>query len=332
MGQVAEKTGVAVITTPAPEAVATGGPQTVKGFTVYDAMLLGMVVVWAANPAGIKWALRYMDPLVFNSLRFLLATMFPVTLALLNKEKLRPLPGDWWRILGLGLIGHGFYQFLFIMAINNTLAGNVVLILSINPAFVAVFSALFGYERIRVYTWIGVLLSLAGVSLVVLGSGEELHFGSRLLGDAIMLAVTVMWALYTVLSQPLLKRYSAVKLNALTMPVGATVLLLAATPALVGTTPQWTVVPASVWLVMALSGLLAVSASYIIWYKGIQKLGSSRTSVYSNLVPVLGAVISAVFLGESLGWQFWAGMVLVLAGVTTARFGARLFGRMRFGG
>src|SRR6476469_1108925 len=126
-----------------------------------------------------------------------------------------------------------------------------------------------------------------------------------------ILGITILWGLYTVLSQPMLKRYSPVKLNALAMPVGAIMLLVVATPTLVSTAPAWTAAPATVWLVLVLSGLLAVSASYIIWYKGIQKLGSSRTALYTNLVPVLAALISSFFLHEALGWQFWAGMVFV---------------------
>jgi drug/metabolite transporter (DMT)-like permease len=80
------------------------------------------------------------------------------------------------------------------------------------------------------------------------------------------------------------------------------------------------------WLILILSGLFAVSASYIVWYKGVQKLGATRTSVYSNLVPVLAALISFFILKEPLGWAFWTGMVLVLGGVSLARFGGHLTG------
>jgi drug/metabolite transporter (DMT)-like permease len=143
------------------------------------------------------------------------------------------------------------------------------------------------------------------------------------MGDAIMLGVTMLWALYTVLSQSFLKRYSAVKLNALTMPWGAAFLLVVASPSLAGGAPGWPTVPGMAWLVLAVSGLLAVSASYIVWYKGVQNLGATRTSVYSNLVPVLAALVSFFILKEPLGWAFWTGMVLVLAGVSLARFGGR---------
>ena len=303
-----------------------GGPLAPgpRGFTVYDVMLLGMIVIWAGNPSAIKVALRYMDPMVFNAIRFFLATLLPVGLLLASKETFAWRRGDGPKLFALGLMGHGFYQALFILGLNATLAGNVALILSINPAFVAVFGALLGYERVRGNTWVGVAVSLAGVGLVVLGSGESLEFGSRLLGDLLIVVVVIVWAFYTVVSQSLLKRYSAVKLNALTMPTGAAFLLLASAPALARTGPSLVEVPAVAWLILVASGLLAVAASYIIWYRGVQKLGATRTAVYSNLTPVLAAFVSIFLLHERLGWQFWAGMALVIAGVSLARFGGRL--------
>ena len=131
------------------------------------------------------------------------------------------------------------------------------------------------------------------------------------------------------LSQGFLKRYSSVHLNALTMPSGALLLLVVASPSLVESAPTLPSVPFTAWLVLVLSGLLAISFSYIIWYKGIQKLGATRAVVYTNLVPVLAAFVSYFWLNEPLGWLFWVGMLIVLAGVTLARFGGRLFGRGR---
>jgi drug/metabolite transporter (DMT)-like permease len=111
------------------------------------------------------------------------------------------------------------------------------------------------------------------------------------------------------------------------MPTGALFLLIVATPRLIETAPQWTTAPPMAWLILALSGIFAVSVSYIIWYKGIQVLGATRTAVYANLVPVIAAAISYFFLQEPLGWAFWAGMVLVLAGVSLTRFGGRILRR-----
>lgn len=308
--------------TPAVRRAAAHAPAT-QGLTIYDAMLLGMITVWAANPSALKWAIQYIDPLVLNAFRFGLAALVPVGILLAGKEGFRWQKGDGPKVFGLGIIGHGVYQVLFILAVNKTLAGNVALILSVSPAFIAIFGALLGYERVRNYAWVGVALTLSGVGMVVLGTGEKVEFGPRLLGDLLAVTSTIMWAFYSVLSQSLLTRYSSVKLNALTMPWGAAVLLVVASPAIAGTAHTFGSVPPLAWAILVASGLLAVSLSYIIWSKGIQKLGATRTSVYSNLTPVLAAIISYFALGEPLRWQFWAGMALVVSGVSLARFGGR---------
>jgi drug/metabolite transporter (DMT)-like permease len=267
---------------------------------VYDGLLLGMITVWAANPAALKWVLQYIDPLVLNSLRFALATLVPVGVLAFSKEGFRWQRGDGWKVFALGIVGHGLYQLFFILAVNATLAGNVALILSTSPAFIAIFGALLGYERVRAYTWAGVALSLSGVALVILGSGEAVEFGPRLMGDLLTVLTTMMWGLYSVLSQRLLTRYSSVKLNALTMPWGAALLLVAAAPSIARTAPEFGNIPLIAWVIVAVSGLLAVSFSYIVWYKGIQKLGATRASAYANLVPVMAAFIAFFALGEPL--------------------------------
>src|SRR2546423_869988 len=78
----------------APEAQHAQAAAGLRGFTVYDLMLLGMIVIWAANPSAIKVALRSMDPLVFNAIRFALATLLPVGLLLASKEPVRWQHGD----------------------------------------------------------------------------------------------------------------------------------------------------------------------------------------------------------------------------------------------
>jgi drug/metabolite transporter (DMT)-like permease len=167
------------------------------------------------------------------------------------------------------------------------------------------------------------------VAYVVLGTGKPLELGAQLFGDLLMIVATIIWALNTVLSYRLLKRYSAIKLNALTMPIGSALIFLAAAPSLPSSAPMLTGVPPLVWLVLVVSGLLALSFAYIAWNEGLQKLGATRTAVYANLVPVIAAFVAFVFLSEPLGWQFWVGMTLALAGVSLARFSDRLLGLLR---
>ena len=59
--------------------------------------------------------------------------------------------------------------------------------------------------------------------------------------------------------------------------------------------------------------------AHIIWYTGVQRLGSARTSVYSNLVPVAAMAVAFFWLHEPIGAVRLAGAALVLAGLVLTR-------------
>ena len=66
-----------------------------------------------------------------------------------------------------------------------------------------------------------------------------------------------------------------------------------------------------------------MSLSYVLWYTGVQRLGSARTSVYSNLVPVVAMSVAAVGLHESIGAVKLVGAALVLVALALTRIDRR---------
>ena len=63
----------------------------------------------------------------------------------------------------------------------------------------------------------------------------------------------------------------------------------------------WSPVPPAAWVAIVGSALLALNGAYLIWYTAVQHLGSSRASIYSNLVPIGAMVVAALTLGERIG-------------------------------
>jgi drug/metabolite transporter (DMT)-like permease len=63
---------------------------------------------------------------------------------------------------------------------------------------------------------------------------------------------------------------------------------------------DWSSVSAFTWISLVLSALLALNVAYLIWYTGVQKIGAARTSMFSNLVPLVAMSFAAVWLGEPL--------------------------------
>jgi len=87
-------------------------------------------------------------------------------------------------------------------------------------------------------------------------------------------------------------------------------------------------------MALVYSAVLSICVAYVIWYVGIRELGSARTAVYSNLMPVVAMVTAVIWLGEPVGVGKVAGAALVLAGValTRVRKPAHASGLMAQGG
>jgi drug/metabolite transporter (DMT)-like permease len=290
------------------------------GFSVIDVLLLGVILVWGVNFSVVKATLAEMSPLAFNGLRFLLSSSTMLILTRAVEGDLHVRRDDWLRLALVGLIGHSTYQVLFIIGLDHTQAGHSSLMLGLTPVFVALIGLALGIERVRARVWSGIWLSFAGIVLITSGSNDGLHLGGpTLLGDLLTLAATFCWASYTVLAKPLLSRYSPIKFTALTMALGALPLLVASVPSLLA--QDWGRVTAAGWLGLLYSYSLAIVGAYIVWYASVQRVGSARTAIFSNLTPVVGLVAAWLMLGEILAPVQLIGAAVVVLGISLARRG-----------
>src|SRR5205807_4498413 len=80
------------------------------GFGSTDLMLLLMTVIWGSNFTAIKYSLEDLLPLSFNALRFTIASLIMIVIALRSRGGVKLAPGDGWRLFGLGLLGNTVYQ------------------------------------------------------------------------------------------------------------------------------------------------------------------------------------------------------------------------------
>ncbi|NJN96215.1 MAG: DMT family transporter [Anaerolineales bacterium] len=173
-----------------------------------DSLLVLTTVFWAVNFSVVKFALVELPPLAFNGLRMLLAAGLMLALVPVLGYSLKFQRHHLGRLIILGLLGNTSYQLCFIFGIVRTTADNAALILATVPAWVALIGTLAGTEKITFGGWVGVLLSLAGIVLIVWGGGQQaqLQFGGTTLpGDALILAATLCWSLYTLASRRLLR-------------------------------------------------------------------------------------------------------------------------------
>lgn len=287
-----------------------------------DLGLLGLAVIWGVNFTVMKLVLAELDPLALNALRFPLAAAALWIVLRRSPGRWIPAREDAGRIVALGLVGNVVYQLCFIFALDWTLAGNASLLLSTTPVWTLLLSAAVGHERPGARVLVGVLGTLLGIGLVVAGRGEPISLASSTLrGDLLLVTASVLWSTYTVGGRAPVATYGSLRTTAWTLWVATPVIVVMGIPSLART--DFGAVSAGTWVGVAYAGFLSIGLAYLLWYRGVERLGNNRTAVYSNLVPVAALVTAWLWLGEVPTPLQIVGAVVILAGLTLARLSGR---------
>ncbi len=289
-----------------------------KKVLVAEVAVVVMALIWGVNYSVIKFGTSLIQPLAYNGVRVALAAVALIVIALIWGG-VPPARRDVWALLALGALGNGVYQLFFAEGISRTRAGEAALVVGGSPALIALLGRLAGIERVSRRGMIGIALSIFGVGLIVLGratSGGNSNGGS-LLGDLLVLAGSVCWAIYTVLLVPYTKRLGGFWVIGLSMVGGS--LVLAAVGARSIQSVDWGAVPISGWASMVYGGLGGLVVAYILWYRGVKVLGPTRTALFANLQPMIALIVAWLTLHETpTAWQT-IGALTIVGGVLLTR-------------
>ncbi len=283
-----------------------------------ERLLLAVVIIWAANYPVAKYGLEGLNQLVFNSIRFIVAAAV-IAVPVARGERWIPIERrDRPKLLKAGIIASVIYQVAFVVALSMTTAGNAAILLSTSPLWTILLNARMHREKIEPMMMAGMVVSLCGIAMIIVGSGTKLAFGGmEFIGDLIALTAAALWGLNTAMQKPLLVRYSSIQLAFILVSVGAVGLTLIAIPAAV--TLSWESVHWTYYLAAVASGALSIGVGNAIWSRGVKHLGPGRTAAFNNLVPVLAFIFSFLTLHEELLPVQFVGAGVTVAGVWIAR-------------
>jgi len=288
-------------------------------FSKVDLGLGVTIVIWGVNYAAIKAALSEIEPLAFNALRFVLATLTLLVLVRLHGAAPHISRKDLVKLVLLGILGNTIYQIIFIQGIAQTTAANASLIMSSCPMLVALLGAALGRDRLASSAWIGVTLAVGGLVLLLSsGSRHRLETGN-LTGDLLIVAAAATWAAYSVLAAGVMARTAPVPATLVTFLAGTPPLVAIAVPSL--RSQNWAAVGMRGWFGVGFSGILAIGIAYMLWNVGLAALGGARTAVYQNFTPVVAAAFAWLTLGERWTVLQFAGAAAVVVGIALTRRG-----------
>ena len=289
---------------------------------------IGLIVVfWAVNFIAAKIGLRSLPALAMASFRVVLAglVMLPVYFVF---RRLSPSAGaartrmadfsgrDYWTFLYLGFFGVSVNQICFTVGLRYTSVEHAAVIVGLGPIYILVLAVLL---RLESWTWrkaSGMLISLAGVTIMAGETGIAPH-SPTLRGNLITLGGSLGFAMYAVLGKRVAGKYDALTMTAFNHFAGALIVLpVALREALqFGSTEQWRAVGWQAWAATAYMAVCGSAAAYLLYFWLLRYLPASKVSAFTYLLPVCATILGIWWLGEKGSWAQFGGGALALAGV-----------------
>lgn len=288
------------------------------------AALLGLGALWGSSYVFIRLAVPSFGPAALVAARVLLGALLLGGFAAATRRR-PPFRAHWGRLLVLGALNAALPFMLIATAELHITAGLAAVLNATTPLFAAVFAAFLLGERLTVPRAVGLVVGIAGVGIMVGWSPVPLSLSTWLAVGAMLVAA----ASYAASGIYVRLRMSGVPV--FTLALGQQLGALA-----------WLAAPAMFWApramppgraLLAVSGLgvLCTALAYLLYFRLLERVGPTKTSTVTYLLPVFGVAWSTLLLDEPVTGGMVAGFAVILLGVGlvngtsfgTARLGAR---------
>jgi len=274
--------------------------------------LFAVCIVWGINFVVAKFAVtgapgwvpgfEGMPPLFFAFMRFIL--LYAVLAAWL-----RPIPAKIGTMIGIGLtMGAGQYALMFLGLKWATPSGMAIAVQTGVP-FATILSVIFLKEKVGLTRVIGIVVSFAGVALVIANPAElDLTIG-LLIGIGAAFAAAV--GMILVKQMPL----DSIRMQAWIGLISAPPLLVLS---LTFESGQMDAMVSGGWpivMAVAFTVLLVNVFGHGVFYNLLQRYDATLIAPLTLMAPLIGVIAGLTVTGDELGWRLIAGGLLTLGGV-----------------
>lgn len=285
-------------------------------------LLLATTLFWAGNAVAGKLAVGHVSPMLLNAARwgFMLVVLLAVGQRHLAADR-AAIRAHWRFLLFMGALGFTGFSVAMYSALVYTSATNVSIEQGGMPLFVFLASFLLFGTRTTPGQVAGFLLSFVGVAITAIHGNiySLLHLDMNF-GDALMLVAIIAFGFYTaaVRRNPDIHWISLMT----ALCIGA---VIGAVPFVIGEAVSGTLLLPDTqgWLVIAYAVVFPSLMAQAFYVRAVEEIGANRAGIFINLLPLWGAVLSVVILGEAFQAYHAVALVLVLLGVLIAEYSGR---------
>jgi drug/metabolite transporter (DMT)-like permease len=279
------------------------------------ALLILPPLLWAGNFVVGRLASADIPPVMLAFARHFIALAFllPFGWAAMRRDMRR----YWqfrWRLLRASLAGMVAFNLMVYLGLHSTTASNAQLLNSTIPVLIMLLGAVLLGQRLRVTQLFGLSLSCGGVLTIILhGQFERLFALQFSHGDLIVFGAMISFALFSVWQRSFPADVSRLGLLGAQLTVAVVTLF----PLLVleyigGARATWSATAIAEMFYVGVGAALLANLLYML---GIARVGPTRAGLFIHLVPLYGAIMSIMLLGEHLHIYHAVGVSAIMAGL-----------------
>ena len=258
---------------------------------------------------------------IIMTFRLFLATAVAVpSLLLLHKlEPIRPGHLKWFLLLALcEPFIYSICETSGVQLVSGSMASIVVATI---PLFVPFGMAIAFKQKIRPVTLIGIVLSLVGLSVMLLFGGQG-NLDANPIGLAWLFGAVLIAVVFTIMLVKLIDHYQPITITVYQHLFGLLYFLPVMLIADGSNLPLLSYSPRMILLLLIL-GVFCSTLAYIFYNIGVAKLGATSACIFTNVIPVF-SLVAAILIGqEQLTWSKPIGIIIVVAGVILAQLPPR---------
>jgi drug/metabolite transporter (DMT)-like permease len=289
--------------------------------TVYIGFALAILtcIIWAGNFIIARGVHDQIPPITLAFFRWSTASVIIFFLGIKSflKEK-QHIIVNWKYLFWVTLTGIVLFNTFIYIAGHYTPAINLALIgTTSSPVFVILISAFFLREKISPLRIAGLILCISGILMLLSKGSIDTLLGFRFTpGDYFILCSAFVFAIYNILVRRKPATISALTFL-FTIFIGGTLILMpfSIIEMQLSAPITWN---NDLYGSILYLGIGASVISFLCWNAAIARIGSVRTALFGNLIPIISTLEAVWLLNEKITWVHLVSGVLVIAGLFIA--------------
>ncbi len=275
------------------------------------------MVMWGANVVAGRLAVGEVSPMMLVTLRWVISC---VLIGAIAQRQIRAdwpvLRTHWLYAMAMGTLGYTGFNALFYVAAYHTQGINMAILQGSMPILIFVGAYCLFHTPVRPLQLVGVILTMAGIATVAShGSLATLAAFRFNAGDILLLLACLLYSGYT-LGLRYKPRVSGIGFFA-AMAFAA---LVSTLPLLAFEIAQgdfhWPTLKG--WGIILFIGIGPSLLSQLSYIRSVELIGAARAGVFTNLVPIFGALLSVIVLREEMALYHGLALLLVMLGIFLA--------------